>query len=1245
MTARSFLRAVVASAVALAGILAIVLVSALFSETGTRWLLSQLGDYTPVVIEYDNGTLSSGLYLHNAMISLDGLDVRMEEVALALSPSCLWNSRICLSNLSARHVEVRVRDTEQEQSAEEPDVSSEPFKFPFAISAPSIALDSLLVTWPGGTWRNQRLIGAVNIIDEELRVDQLEVDQGGLELQAAAKDDAASYPFAPPDIELPFTLIVDNVTLTQGSYDFYGQSGTLSSLTLAGEWSGHTVSLETLALTAEKAELDLSGSLRMRDAWWLQASAEATLPKPLPSDPLGLDRLNVDLEGALAQLGWDAVLESTEPASNLPAMIVQLAGEVDLTQDQLPLSIDVLAEWQGDLSVKTLLPDVALMEEVTLRSPLQGSVTGDLQQQRVLLELGASGMGYDALTFSLQSVFAQSQLTLESLSVVDEGSNTAIQTSGTINFDEGVDVVLAVESGGLQLPTISEEMSGRIDGSATLAGFFQSDQWRLSLSDIALQGTVNQLPAQIAGAVSMSSERLLESANLDGKLKGAVVRIRSAGDSKSLGTLELQIDDVGMWIPDATGKVRIAATTDPQTTRLTLSGDGEQLSYGSTQLRAMQFDGSLALERRWFESFSIKGTELDIAGQEIVGWQANLQHHEATGIDRLLVTTQGDIGLAVTLEGQGGLDDWKGALQPTEVAFSQSALSLQQAVELHWIGAQDQLTVDAHCWRIGETQACFENAVLGPSGLVNGRVNGDLRFLADLFPHQVAVEGLLSGSLAGRWSPGTAPALQLNITGRDVAITQSLGAGQQARLDWNLIQVDLTTGLDASSAQVRIQRAGQDKLNMDANLSGWGEDALLSGSIKASNLLLHNIRPFLPRMAELMGEVSGRGQLSGTLGRPEMVGSFALEQGRFAVVGNPTTLSDVSLAVELEGRQAQLNGNGSVGEGALVLSGMAALDPQPRLALNVKGDRKNLMLPPSGQALVSQDLNLVATASGVEVRGQIIVHEGRLEHEQLPEGSVDISADAVEVDYAGNLVSEEKPFDVKMDVGIKIEDRFHVVGTNIDATVGGELRLLQPSNEPLQLFGNLNVIGGELRAYGQSLKIKRGTVSFAGVTDNPQLDLRAERIIILEDIEVGIHVIGPLEEPELEIYSNPAMSKTESLSYLLRGRGLDAGAGGDGTAVALSLGTSIVNQSGVTDSLNKIPGLNNIGFGAEGTADETAATVSGYIGERIYVSYGVGLYEPINILTARLYLQTRLWLEVVSRLENSVDLYYSFDID
>ena len=79
--------------------------------------------------------------------------------------------------------------------------------------------------------------------------------------------------------------------------------------------------------------------------------------------------------------------------------------------------------------------------------------------------------------------------------------------------------------------------------------------------------------------------------------------------------------------------------------------------------------------------------------------------------------------------------------------------------------------------------------------------------------------------------------------------------------------------------------------------------------------------------------------------------------------------------------------------------------------------------------------------------------------------------------------------------------------------------------------------------------------------------------------------------------------------------------------------------------LNRLPGINNIKLGTEESAAGTRATVGGYIGNKIYLSYGVGLHEPTNVLTTRLYLHSRLWLELVSSLENSLDLYYAFDLD
>ena len=65
----------------------------------------------------------------------------------------------------------------------------------------------------------------------------------------------------------------------------------------------------------------------------------------------------------------------------------------------------------------------------------------------------------------------------------------------------------------------------------------------------------------------------------------------------------------------------------------------------------------------------------------------------------------------------------------------------------------------------------------------------------------------------------------------------------------------------------------------------------------------------------------------------------------------------------------------------------------------------------------------------------------------------------------------------------------------------------------------------------------------------------------------------------------------------------------------------------------------------ESDGDVTQATISGYLGNRIYLKYGIGIEDPISELTVRMYLLNRLWLEVVSGIEQSSDIYYSFDIE
>jgi translocation and assembly module TamB len=72
-------------------------------------------------------------------------------------------------------------------------------------------------------------------------------------------------------------------------------------------------------------------------------------------------------------------------------------------------------------------------------------------------------------------------------------------------------------------------------------------------------------------------------------------------------------------------------------------------------------------------------------------------------------------------------------------------------------------------------------------------------------------------------------------------------------------------------------------------------------------------------------------------------------------------------------------------------------------------------------------------------------------------------------------------------------------------------------------------------------------------------------------------------------------------------------------------------------------GFSNVQLDAN---DEGRVAVSGYIGEDLMVKYGMGVFNPGYEMTVRYYLLSQLYLETVSStLSQSLDIYYSFDID
>ena len=130
-----------------------------------------------------------------------------------------------------------------------------------------------------------------------------------------------------------------------------------------------------------------------------------------------------------------------------------------------------------------------------------------------------------------------------------------------------------------------------------------------------------------------------------------------------------------------------------------------------------------------------------------------------------------------------------------------------------------------------------------------------------------------------------------------------------------------------------------------------------------------------------------------------------------------------------------------------------------------------------------------------------------------------------------------------------------------------------------------------------------------------------------QDITVGLSIRGTAQRPVLTVFSDPAMEQAEALSYLVTGRPLNALKSGEGDA----LNTAAQALGGLAgDRLAKSIG-SRLGLEAGVSSSEalggSAFTAGKYLSPRLFLSYGVGLFTPGQVITLRYTLNRFLQFE------------------
>jgi hypothetical protein len=199
------------------------------------------------------------------------------------------------------------------------------------------------------------------------------------------------------------------------------------------------------------------------------------------------------------------------------------------------------------------------------------------------------------------------------------------------------------------------------------------------------------------------------------------------------------------------------------------------------------------------------------------------------------------------------------------------------------------------------------------------------------------------------------------------------------------------------------------------------------------------------------------------------------------------------------------------------------------------------------QVFASGDIRLEGTKSRPSPIGKIRIPRGTILLPDLPEELHPTEGDALllaarpadpdEGEATADTSSAETPSWVTgsdIDIDVEIPAAFWIRGHGLNVELAGNLHI-RPAETQLTLVGELRALRGDLQLLGRTLKLDRGTVSFAGGDEiNPTMD-----VALSTDVEgTKIHIIlgGTVQDPQLTLSSEPQMRESDIMSVLLFGK-------------------------------------------------------------------------------------------------------------
>ncbi|MCE4554716.1 translocation/assembly module TamB domain-containing protein [Roseateles cellulosilyticus] len=723
-----------------------------------------------------------------------------------------------------------------------------------------------------------------------------------------------------------------------------------------------------------------------------------------------------------------------------------------------------------------------------------------------------------------------------------------------------------------------------------------------------------------------------------------------AGQAEGDGELQLQrTGKAANWQAGGSGRLAVTASSAAGVTVANARG------RWTLPLPGADGDGSMALALEVnglrHPRAEVKTMRLDLQGRR----SAHTLQVQLGG--RAHPTPEQDLNVGVTLQAQGGWDGqaWAGRISRLDMAPlrpNTPALLAASGVALK-VGPGPRVVAEPGRAEVGGAFVRWQT--LSWQGGERPEARAELQ-----------LEDLAVAPLLARWQPDFGWSGDLRVVGHasllfndrltaelllerqggDLRVTDEFGTRALGLTDLRLA-LNVRDGVWQIAEGLAGQELGSFGGALTLRPSGLLPDAQtpIDGVLQANVAQLGSWGAWVPAGWRLGGRVAAQVRLAGRLGAPDLTGhaegdGLALRHLLYGV-----DFTDGRFALDLNGQHAQLTQLEARGGGGwLRATGRAELGDKPSAHVEIQADKLRLMSRVDRRIVASGQAQLDLGEQGLQLNGTLRADEGLFD---VTRADAPTLADDVTV-VRGQRSAEpavaappRTPRNTSVNVALDFGNDFKVRGRGLATTLRGQLQITQKNDGPLRVTGRLDANGGQYAAYGQKLDIERGDIRFTGTLDNPTLDLLAVRPNL--DLRVGVRVSGTALAPRVALYSEPDMSDTDKLSWLLLGH--EPSGQANDTALLQRAAVALLSGEGesATGRALRQLGLDELALSqSDGDTKSTIVRLGKQISRRWYVGYERGLNATTGSWQLIYRIAQRFTLRAQGGEDNALDLIWQW---